>query len=360
MSKLILSILLGLIITVGLISCKKKQLDDIDKTFSISEIKIEQLLGIPMDIDSFLWTPTDIFFNDSLLFVSNSGGLDLNVDVYSFIGRKGKKIGSIIPTGAGPNEMLSVAGMIFQEKHSFWAFDVVSAQFKNFQLIRKKDTVYAESTNSTIYFKVPIFNAEMIGTKIVTTTQLMTPLNRFFTYDFEGNLEAKGTYPTYQTKVDLPNSAIPDIFLACMSAKPNGEKFVLAYKYTDLIEIYNDSLEYTLRIQGPHIFLPDFDLMPRGNHLFMRPNYKKTRLGYRDVVAGPNGFMLLYGNGSLRKTGIEGLHYKHILFMDWEGNLLKYYELDEGIIQLTVDWKNQLLYGLQRIEEPAIIYKFAF
>jgi len=106
---------------------------DVDRTFTINSFKDQKLLkSSKLELGTVL-APLFIFFHDSLLFVV-ADGLDNNITVYNTT-KDYSLLGSFVPRGEGPEEMLSLSRMDFNSDGTFWAHDIVRGQLKKLELL---------------------------------------------------------------------------------------------------------------------------------------------------------------------------------------------------------------------------------
>lgn len=329
---------------------------DVHRTFTIKSFKDRKSLkSSKLELGTVL-APLFIFFHDSLLFVV-ADGLDKNVTVYN-AAKNHSPLGSLLPRGTEPEEMLSVSRMDFNSDGTFWAHDLVAGRMKEFKLVMDKDTVYAISRKSVSF--VPSMNAFFLyPDKIGSTTQDINPLSRFYVYDIEGNrTEEVGEYPSYER--EIPATAMVEVFNGWVSVHPDKTKFLLAYEWTDLLEIYNSDFTLVKRIHGPHLFMPEFELKARGSATVMQRKSDLSKFAYQGLTSNNERIFLLYANGKTvpKGAGDEYFHYNTIVAIDWVGNPQTLYELDHKVISICVDWKRRIIYGLDRIESE--IYAFSF
>jgi hypothetical protein len=302
-------------------------------------------------------SPVEIFFHDSLLFISKAGQA-MNVDVFN-CKSDCFKIGSIVPFGAGPEEMLSVARIEFSDDSTFWAHDVVTAQMKKFKLIIEKDSIFAQNI-SQIHFGGPIIEATpMNGDTFVTTTQNITPPSRFYVFDAEGNrIGTPGEYPTYQR--DIPATVAVEVYSGQLICNSSLGRCIFAYEYLDLIDIYDHEFNLIHRIHGPDGFLPEFEMADRGGALVMKRLYEKTKMAYQAIASVEDEIFILYGDGRVKYNGKEeeGIHHRTIISIDWNGKPHKMYGLDHSVADIVVDVRNKRILGLDRMESN--VYSFSF
>jgi len=330
---------------------------NVNHTFTVEDIGDRKFLkGSKVDLGLVL-APIHIFFNDSLLFIA-SNGLKQNISVYNV--RAGfSNVGRILPTGMGPEELMSVLRMDFNEDGSFWVHDAITGRIKRITLINSNDSLMTTVSEETA-LRAPATTAFFLKPdQIVTTTQDIKPLNRFYIYNREGiRTQEVGSYPEYDRQI--PATALVEVFSGWITVHPDREKFLLAYEYTDLIEIYNSSFALIKRIHGPHLFKPEFELKNRGSQQVMKRRFDKTKFAYQAIVSDENKIFLLYANGRTvsKEDGEEAYHYNVIIVLDWNGNPISHYTLDHPVTSICVDWGNRIIYGLDRIESE--VYAFPF
>lgn len=334
-----------------------KQIHNVDSIFKIGSFKKnKKISGTKLDLGIVL-SPIKLFHTDSLLLISSVGTNPL-VNIYNQT-QNYQKIGGMISYGLGPEEMTSVSEIQFINDSNFWAQDIQTSQMKRLILKITNDSVYTQNSGQVSLNGPSLEPFSIKNEKIISTTQEIVPFNRFYIYDIQNNTK-KGfaDYPSYDRKI--PNSVAVEVFNAFATVHPDQNKFALAYEYTDLIELYNSEAELIKRIQGPHIFQPEFELKDRNGHFAMRRVYEKTKLAYIALDSNKDEIFLLYGNGDTRKKGEgeEGIHHNHIVTIDWEGNPLNYYELDHGVTTITVDFNKRIIYGLDRMESEVYAFEY--
>ncbi|HRE68857.1 MAG TPA: BF3164 family lipoprotein [Cyclobacteriaceae bacterium] len=348
------------ILTAGLIKCTpepQSKFQDVNAVFTIESFKEQKkLFGSKIDLGTVL-SPVFIFFHDSLLFVTTIG-LERNIFIYNS-NDNFSSVGSIISRGFGPDELLSVVRMDFNSNGTFWTHDAVSAKLKRFETKRMNDSLYAIA-HETVSLNGPTPNAFLLGNQIGVTTQEVVPLTRFYVYDMDGKrTKETGDYPSYER--DIPATAKVEVYNAWAGIHPDRNQFILAYEYTDLLEFYNEDFELTKRIQGPHLFVPEFELKDRGGHQAMKRRFDLTKYAYQTVVCSDSLIFLLYDNGetvSKDDNQDEAGHFSTLVAIDWNGQPLSVYELDHPVISICVDWHKRVIYGLDRIESE--VYAFPF
>lgn len=331
---------------------------NVDQKFTLKSFSHHQSLqGSKLNLGTLL-APIEIFFHDSLLFVT-ADGLDKNVSIFNR-SQNFLPVGSIVPRGEGPDELLSVASMTFDADGTFWAHDIVGARMKKFQLVKNMDSIVAVAKGH-VSLKWPVLNAFRLKSGVIgTTTHEIDPLRRFYVYDSLGKKKGEiGDYPTYER--EIPSTAMVEVFNGRVNVHPAKDKFVLSYEFTDLVEIYDLDFNLIKRVQGPNDFIPEFDLKQRGNSTVMMRRFDKTKFAYQNGVSNDSLIFLLYAKGeTVSKEDNQELaaHFTTIIALDWAGTPISIYKLDHPVICICVGWKNRIIYGLNRIESE--VYAFPF
>ncbi len=350
---------LGFVVATVFFTGCKKGFADVDQKFTLDSFSDGRSLhGTKLDLGTVL-APIEIFFHDSLLFVTNYGP-EKNISIYN---QKNNHVyvGSIVPRGQGPDELQALYGMNFNPDGTFWTNDPMAGQVKRLEIHIGGDSVYARA-RSIVTLRWPVLNAFVLSNGTIgTTTQEIKPLKRFYVYDSLGNRKREtADYPSYGR--EIPPTALVEAFNGWVTVHPDKNRFLLAYELADLIEIYDEEFKLVRRVQGPHDFVPEFDLLPRGNSVAIRRRFDMTRFAYQGRSPANNKtIFLLYANGetvSKEDDQEKAAHFSKIVVVDWEGNPLSLYDLDHPVISICVDWKSHVIYGLDRMESE--VYAFPF
>jgi hypothetical protein len=146
---------------------------------------------------------------------------------------------------------------------------------------------------------------------------------------------------TFERKPDdLEYSAIKTAYQCFIHVKPTGNKIVLAYRFTDAIEIFDLKTQKSILIQGPEGFNVDFQ--PAKNTMYRTD---KTRFAF--VSGGgtvTNNYIYMCYSGDLAKK--SGATYaRYIYVYDWDGNPVRKLILDRQIEGLAVSKDNSVIYA---------------
>lgn len=346
----------SLVLALVCFSCSDR-FENVDRYFTTADFTQRSTLhGSRLELGTLL-APANIFVHDSLFFVAGIA-LRNNVSVFKR-GKTYTKVGEIIPTGQGPDEMQSVVKMSFDKGEIFWARDLVSGSLKQFALYVRDDSVFTERLRS-IFLPMPGFNVFFLQDhRIGVTTPDIQPLKRFYVYDTTGTrLGEFGDYPVL--KREIPPTAMVEVYNGWVGVHPDKQKFALCYEFTDLVEFYDSGFNLLTRVHGPHQFFPEFDLKDRGGAPVMVRRYNKTKFAYQHIECTDRFVYMLYDNGETvsKETSHVDDHYSTLVVLDWQGNPCALYQLDHPIITFCVDEQRGILFGLDRNESE--VYTFPF
>jgi len=145
---------------------------------------------------------------------------------------------------------------------------------------------------------------------------------------------------------DIPLEVFKDAYSSKILLKPDGEKVVVAYRYTDAIEIFKTTDKSFKTIQGPEVFPVEYVAKEAiDGHKYMAKT-KKTRKAFVDVATTDEFIYLLY-SGCLYEDENWSSGQKIYLF-DWNGKPLKSYLLDRFVLTIGVDSYNSTIYSFDK------------
>ena len=354
MKKQIITYTLILSLPLLFFSCRGYSYRDA-RTFSQSDIKKTiYLTGEIIEIDEVL-IPGNLFLFDSLLFTRNAGHSEF---ISVFHRRDMSKIGSFIEFGGGPGEFVEILRNIQFQDSLVWIFDGRASRTVNKYHISQflqPGTIYPLEV---IHLPDPFGGALITPNRIVTKGSLHHIHSRFSIYDLQGNfIENKGTLPDTGTR--LTELELHESFSATMALHPDGEAIFVAYKATDLIEIYDANGNLKTRVHGPDQFFPIRQEVRDGNLARVRSISGRTRDAYFFPVAFSDEIWVVYDGGVFDPSVAYGFLSNRIIVFDWEGNPLRQYITDVGIYGLAVDRENRVIYALTIAPEHAFV-RFRF
>ena len=326
-------------------SCTSKKIQDAE-SFDWSNIPEPiHLKGDSISFDEILLMPTRIVVIDSFLLTKNRN-VERFFHIYNLNTKK--KVGERIPFGIGPKEMLDPVWLIMPDSN-LAVFDRNKRQMNIYRksLLLTCDTV---SPLKHISFDYQLMNPVVLPGVGILSSNLQTEDKKFIAVDFDGNkINEFGEYPNdYKGKTLYEKSVT---FMGDIAVKPDGSRWVMTHKPTDMLEIYDNKLNLLKRLQGPDQNVPD---LKEENGRIQRKG-RAAKEAYFFPIATTDCFYVLYdGREYDVKSPTRYLRDKLLVF-DWEGNPIKYYQLSEPILHFSIDIKQQILYGVSDYPEFHIV-----
>lgn len=198
-------------------------------------------------------------------------------------------------------------------------------------------------------------------------TNLVDGRTQYFIINLKGEVKAAfGDWFDLVKNKDLPNgykitdldpNLISTLGQGPLKANKKGNKAVkagLAICYFDIIDIKTQEVK---RVYGPELELPNFSISNSGGYQMAAFDNDISNY-YTDVYVGSDSFFLLYF-GKLYSKRHEETNLNKVFEFDFNGKIMKQYQLDYELKGITVDETNKILYGVTADREPNLI-KFKF
>jgi len=318
------------------------------RLFSHTDIQEKKhLTGEIINIDE-IFIPNKLFLADSLLFTVNRRQAYF-ISVFQL--QDMRKIGDFIHSGGGPNEVLSVTNLQFQDS-LVWLFDQNRQQINKYQLnqfLKENEVVPCE----IIKIKEPFKNVLMMKNKLITNS-LRHIQSRFSFYDLQGNfMENKGELP--DVGLQMTDLELYESFSCDMALNPDNESIFVSYRNTDLIEIYDSIGNLETRIHGPDHFYPIRKEESLGKTRRVSFIEGKTRDAYFYPVAFEDEIWTIYDGKYFDRKIENAFLCNSIIVFDWEGNPIRQYTTDVKFYSLAIDRKNRAFYGITLNPEHAFV-----
>ncbi len=334
-----------LLISILTTACKKTIHEDEVTYIEKSDFKIETLTGENLEFDSLL-RPDKIFFNNDKLYIIDGGHPTFSVSIYNLSNRQIE--GRYIRKGNGPDEILHIQNLQFIGD-SLVAFDN-----------RKKRLLFFNKVNLVNEPKrlkeIKIDNTDVKSPLIKNSKNIidfgLLGTHRINIYNTNGKLIEKVGYMPKMKGFELTKGVT---YSGDCQMTIHDSKIVLAYKYTDLLEIYSSEGELLRRNFGPVNVPPSTAVMDLGNGATMGSGGPDAIRAFTSPNIGNHSIMTLF-NGKLMT---DNYHTNQVYVFDINGNPDRILKLDKGIFAFTVDWEKQFIYGITHEPEPAIL-KFEF
>lgn len=325
------------ILLVLLSSCQNRPQYDLFTSYGWEDFgEPIKLTGHSIDFDEEVKNPTSLLVVDSFLLTKNYY-LDKSFFIYNLNSKK--KQGERIVVGNGPNEMVDPIWLRFSDDE----LGILDREQRRLDVYNQAEflTLNAPTPYKSFPIKELLINPAVVpGLGFVSAT--FDTQGKLVAYDFDGNLISYfGSYPEGYEEYPIINKFT--WFEHSFAVQPEGTHFIVAHMRTDMLEFYDKDLKMFRRIQGPDGYYPAIDRSMEPRYTYFSPESTK------------DCFYVLYDGRVLDINASDRYLRKHLLAFDWEGNPLKHYELSEGIITFSIDYENNVLYGVTDYPEFHIV-----
>lgn len=351
-----------LLLLIGLFQCTAKT--DSESRSGETWVKInkddlpekEQLTGTAYGIQKFYNTRKPFLVDDYLIVSDKAMDPPLHViDV-----KERKWAYGLGVEGYGPGEISYIWTMDYSSTPGrFWAynFDKVFSEFS-----------LEDSTAKLAQRQMRQRNPEFImATDIVWLTDStllalrVSGEEKFVEYSDSGEVLAgygswKGMLPG-----DPPLNVAKSAFALNITSNKSKTKFGFYSMDRDHFEILDYPSKEILVVEGPYFEVPSYEVAYRSaDDPYYYMNDPEAVRAYQDFFLGEEHIYMLYSGKKVTKIRSTGLIECHTVFQfDYEGNLLKHFELDKGVKFITVDEDRQVIYALSSGEDEDIVeFKF--
>ncbi|MBQ3632262.1 MAG: hypothetical protein II949_13675 [Prevotella sp.] len=308
--------------------------NDFSKTIGLKGEKIEL---------SDMLNPDDMFLvSDSMIIASNDDPAQRDkVQLFSL--QTGHRISSFGAKGHARNELVSCDIIIpFSVSDTFYIDDFTQSRY------------WVCSVDSLKNGRSPICATSDYSRDVITILPEDTTYIGFnFWYlndsDYDNGInKAIERYdtgvPNERNRSTEYNYFVANVTGAVMVRNPHNDDVWVAYNHDNLIEIYDKSLELKRRMKGPEKARKQYVTTPVKNKKFVSFG-KDMHVGcYYAAIATNSHVYFLYRNINDAPFPIKPQPVE-ILKIDWNGRLVCNYKLDRYAYCISVDSKEENLYG---------------
>ncbi|BDD10502.1 hypothetical protein FUAX_29340 [Fulvitalea axinellae] len=294
---------------------------------------------------------TGMCLADSTLFMLNSKHGREGRSLYNYyLGSDSLSLG-YVTRGRGPGEVLG-ANSICLAGGKLWMFDITLEKF----LVSRESVIDAMPDKAGMFAEVRLEKDRNVYALVAVLNDSAFVSSANLTSPFKVTKVNMGATPTvshfgeYHGEVDSSYvGGLKKAFNALPFAHPSGEKLVLAYTNTDVIEIYDTQKERRLvAIHGPDNITLDFEQKQKFARAFIRDDKDDIRT-FEGGAVTEEYIYLIYSGKPLRYMSngrrLLNLGGKSILVYDWEGNPVKKFLLDKQVVSISVSQNDEMLYA---------------
>lgn len=282
----------------------------------------------------FLWPTRPTFISEyRMLYIDEKEPCFLHL--YDPINKK--KVFSGYQIGRGPDEMLGPFSISIESDTAFWIHDIVQKEFKQFLIIG--DSI-ASSKKIPLQEKRLLY-PNILNNDFVLAVNISSESDAWVNiYDSVGNLIRELVkYP--ENELGIPQSVFMESYQGNLKVKPDKSKFVLACRYSDMLNVYNIDGTPVLTYRTNKPFKPKMIVQSIGGGIVMAQN-DETILGFTDVAVSDDYIFGLFSGKSRKEK--DPSYCNEILQFDWSGKLLMRYFFEVPLVSITFSNEEQALY----------------
>jgi len=342
--------LLIVLLTLLMACDDKKQQYEHSTYFALDDFQDMGLISHEASNLDSVFRPLVICNSDSVLIISDTG-TDYYIQCYNK--KDGKKLCEFLPWGNGPNEMNYITDIQDCGDSLF----VYNSQQNKYMIFDKTNLTSFDNISpkkSTTIKDAPIVRALILPRGNILAYSLNPEPHLLSMYNADNQLlEIKGGYP--DDKQEYPSDFAKKKAFDCeIGVDFHNQKIVVCYKLTDLIEIYDLSLNLIKRIQGPDYFFPIVDQSTDGEYTSAGAIFGKSIEAYGRPVIIENEIWVLYSGDIMDSKPNDYLRDKLFVF-DFNGIPLRQYKLDVPILRFAVDPVENKIYAITDIPDFRIV-----
>lgn len=351
-----------IVIFVAVTSCTQQKGSSNKVVFSRENFENHLTLDSPYEIviDSLLNPLNFIVMNDSVLVVGNQDNCEYLLEIYSL--NTLQPLARFVTKGSGPTEMSACAVNIHSNTNTEFYLQDINTQLyytvnldsilKNNRLQMLSKFKYSSDVLSTvdlclldsihyIGYNMWYLDSEKYG------NQISSPL-----HIYKKNEDSQMGVNNFDYFVASVNGAH-------FFKNPLTKEIWAVDMHSDIIRIYDDSLNHIRSLAGPDNFEPQYTQKQSNapiNFVSFANDYDYRT--YSDYFITDKHIFLVYeGN---KHFDFQDLKPVEIFKLDFNGNLICNYKLDRYVYSISVDKSEKSLYCASRktVMEPPVILRY--
>lgn len=351
MNKYYIIIFIAIFCFIFLESCSEKD-NEPTRLFDDSKLLQGEVLE---KSSSNLNSPLQLTYKDSFLIVMDRFSLNGGEYLFRLLGEEGKKITTFGRIGKGPDEFLFPSFLTSADKNKV---DVYNAKLFTLNIL-DYDSILAGGKNLTIdsYSKLNTGYSKLVRVKDnLLFGSGFFKKGRYLLSDTLGNtIKEIGAYP-FESEFDVSKRVLGMAFQTNLQKHPQKPLIVSATSKSPNLEILNlDDSNYKI-VNKINSIPTKFENKSSETRLDVSI-YKNNTFGYQDVTVNKNYIYVLYSG---KRMDQRYRYSDKILVFDWKGNPVKYFKLDKELRYISIDDRNENLFGLGTISRnQSVLIKFS-
>ena len=137
-----------------------------------------------------------------------------------------------------------------------------------------------------------------------------------------------------------------------MATSPDGSKLVSAYFELPWIEIYDSNLRNRVVVKAP--VDAEFEITEKQIGEFTLETLTPRYMFYQSVTTFDGGFAVEYQGAEIKGPDDFDRPWTTVLTFDYDGNPLKMYRFDQGVVSISMDRSGKAIYAVMDNPEPHI------
>ena len=292
-----------------------------------------------------------LYLVDSTIFVWNMDGAeDYFFYWYSITGKNLSD--GYIKGGQRPGDAFGAMSAGIYKK-MLWLHDIVLDKLFTVNLTKSgtgKDTVIRKD------YPVPVFyySVQLIDSMKILGAGAYNSRSKIEEMDLWSGKITKAMGSFDNVPKEIPFNSWKNAYESFLFTRPAEDKFVLACRFADQVEIFDLKNQKSRLVKGPDKYEPAFNpIIVSG--MDMAERNEKTTFAFLNGMTTQNYIYLLYSGHH------EGEHInagKYIYVYDWKGKPIKRFQTDRYITCFAVSADDQIMYAFD--PETRAVVKTAF
>ena len=308
------------------------------RLFPADSITLEEV-GLPYQL---------IKYDSKLLIVDEK----LEQFIHVFDLKSNSYVGKVGNRGKGPGELLIIYGNADVYDGNLWFYD-----FKLSKLLGYNLDSLIQLKIAAIEHKIPVdlglFDLDIVSQESIVGYGNQSEVDVFSIYNRQtGKISGFGKLPEKKNKRETIQ-IFKDAYDGILQIKPDKSKIAFAHLYGNILTISDIMKDTTKEIRVGEFFNPKYHIERRSDFSFMVHD-EDARVGYRDLVVTDDYIITLF-SGMTRVERYQKGGYNQVRVFNWEGELLRCYEVNRGVTGVAFDSVNKQLFTIQENEIPSIL-----